>query len=519
MSYDIGRAHSLPCRTQPNRYDVWFPQEQWPRVREFLHRLDWDDQEKADLVSGTHIPLWLPSLSGMGTVTMAWAEDEGPHVTDDGLRAPESVVGTSVGDSPVWGAGWHDWTFARYVWSHPGVRVADPGDVVCEPTWAAVCAHLQVPAYLEVGPVDSDEVDAVYVVSVAGDVHRLKDVASVSCPGRSSIRQAALRGAEQFDDDRFERVPATSVDDIEDEAQRRCSQVRDLADAVHQARDAASVERRPWEGDDIDSMLTRAERGIVAYDDLDLHAAAFRTATELQARLDEVFETSPIRLVAYDLDVDAYEAAHSRHGTLRMGAHPAWLPTPDEGVSTAQAMLAESHDVSPDHDVAPGDVARTWIPHLMAPWLGEGWWSAVRSAVDVRPSLTVVTDGPVVRRLHAHVCAGIETLRPYLRRFDRPSLPLHERWFVLHVEGMPTALMCPRSSTTLQIHIDDDGSSLYLQLVHDEARIDELRRLRDFRRRWADWLDDDHPLTPARLAAGVRDIEQRLAEDLDGELP
>lgn len=263
---------------------------------------------------------------------------------------------------------------------------------------------------------------------------------------------------------------------------------------------ATSPERaqRPFDGDSLDAVLMRAERGITRYDDHERATSSFTDAAHLQAWLDDILQDSPARIVVSELDSHAFEIAHPEASVLeehvydRMGA----------GANGAGG------------NIGPGEPGfrQRWAARAVAPWMPPEAWYGDAPHSPAHPFLDLRMEGALIERYHADWCSLEEDLTHYLST----SPGTDDRWFVLHLVGTPTMLPFPREDTMLRVYTDDDGAMVYISLRHLPRRVIELRSEETFRIRWAAWLAADHPLDPAVAHETRERIERSMTAAIEG---
>jgi hypothetical protein len=264
-----------------------------------------------------------------------------------------------------------------------------------------------------------------------------------------------------------------------------------LKDGALRAAVSEGASHLRWQGSDVDAMLNRAESSVVEYDERETLGFSMKSTAELQAWVDGALASSPTRLTAWRFDAD------------------------DHRVHQERVTLIERHAYQRATDAAVTQqgvegLARQYQARGLDPWIGvREWFHFGETGRELPPSLSLHQVGEDIERYTAESCVDIELIRDYLSRGEVTTSG--GWWWVLELEGTPTALAFPSAESMISIATDNDGATVEVVVRWPWARIAEKVDDQAFRCRWSDWYDESRPVTEADIAERAAYVEDSLS--------
>lgn len=244
--------------------------------------------------------------------------------------------------------------------------------------------------------------------------------------------------------------------------------------------------QHPWDGDDVDAMLYRAENGIVAHDTATFYTTQGQTAADVQRKLNDFLPDNSAPYRVYPVDLMALRGATSVKGS----AYP---------------HVFSQYIEWQDSDAAP--TIKWFIDHLLLnPHLNfDSAWIPNPDQYNT-PFVYFRREHHVTYYRYLYSFSGQVVKDALGRAGANESAP----WMAINVVGTDGyILVCPGSSA-LVANWDMDGSECSLQatsLVHQQ-RMDEYTR--KHRHKWADYYDIKHPLDEAAVNDAIARLEAKL---------
>ncbi|CEA09684.1 hypothetical protein BN1051_03056 [Arthrobacter saudimassiliensis] len=253
------------------------------------------------------------------------------------------------------------------------------------------------------------------------------------------------------------------------------------------AETAGATVPKLWEVDEPEAELYRISNNIVRYEEHEVATSHFRTSTELQAWLRASLGNHNVPLLVRTLD--------DIHLVLDLDRMPMYQKN----------VFNRSEGKDP---------RVSYAPRIFHPWKGlENWREPTTGQCPHYPRLQTVMDGRELQAYTATNCLNFESLQNDLLPDDAPSGP--NSWFIIGVEqGLhsPTCIVFPAADSILSVTTDNDGATALITARDYPTRNDELHREAAFRNRWSQWLDEDHPLTPEEIQAGLESLKRLIEE-------
>ncbi|GAB3847815.1 hypothetical protein [Nesterenkonia populi] len=230
-----------------------------------------------------------------------------------------------------------------------------------------------------------------------------------------------------------------------------------------------------WTGDDVGSMLLRAEHNVVSFGDEHTNSANHPSVGDMQGWLDE----------------------HTQDMPAQFTVHAAWPETLE-----THPMLCTGK--SPEHEEP-----NTRVLGVISEPPAET--AARRCAMEehglsCKAFASMMYEGPTVEAFHSDWgvdAAGLEL---------DASPELRPRMFFIQPQQLDVGLMVPAEGAILAFHHDNDGARADLR-VACEAKQAEQNRLEDlYERKWGAWLDESITIPPRGLRTGERSIYQAIEE-------
>ncbi|MDO4918241.1 hypothetical protein [Kocuria sp.] len=277
--------------------------------------------------------------------------------------------------------------------------------------------------------------------------------------------------------------------------------LRTDAEARLRLRDENAAHAASWEGDGVDAVLERAERGVVGYGD------EWASAEDLRA----------------DAGVPTWLREHTPHMTVpwelfRLDAE-SWLRARDREKEYVFLHEYACRDAQQQDD---GPQVR-YLAHAFDPRNRAPEAFQLADGTPFTAFIGVRTDGPDVVAYDADGVLPRELLEPHLVPLRAlGAVPVDERaerdsWLAVGIADTPMLLLVPPGPSALRLHTDEDGALTVLQLADLVVTRDALLREERFRRRWGRFLDEGVELSPEEMDRAVWELHERL--DREGEGP
>lgn len=239
-----------------------------------------------------------------------------------------------------------------------------------------------------------------------------------------------------------------------------------------------------WEGPGAEAELYRLSKNIVEYEEHEASTSQFSNVWEMQAWLDKALGNSnaPLKVILID-DV-----------TLMLTARE----LPFVQIRSFDQSESDKEQIS-------------YFPRKFQPWDGvQNWLNPDHGGYSRNPKLKVLMDGQTVDAFTAVNCLDANDLQGAVFE-DR--VPLREgSWFVLGLENTRTCIAFPAVGTMLAVTTDNDGASVMITAREHFSRGEERRNEQSFETQWAQWLDDDHQLTPEEIERGLKTLGELIQE-------
>lgn len=259
-----------------------------------------------------------------------------------------------------------------------------------------------------------------------------------------------------------------------------------------------------WSGEALDSMMRRAEAGVVSYSDASLvlgraegEEGGGRDLARLQEWLDEQLASTALRATV---------------GAL----------TPGQVAMIGEPSPLELHQV--DHGQAE-PVMYCAVP-LTSRFTGDDWYS-LAGHHSLGAMLWVQTEGRAVERWAADFCLPLTKIPAREGSENDADAEARAAWITVRVDHpeIPVAIVMPREGTVLHAHIDGDGSALTLQAERTAVWAPEHVAQERFDAAYARWLVDVPEADPVDVRrvrfAAEADLRDLIAAQRDaaGDAP
>lgn len=244
-------------------------------------------------------------------------------------------------------------------------------------------------------------------------------------------------------------------------------------------------QEEPWDSDELDAQLYRAEREIVRFDSSSANTENFHTAEEFTDWLRKACGPSTVQLSVMPL-VDGQ--AFRRGAKLRLYCMGFDMTSGAPAADSADRLQVRALDyvVGEVHRQADGVES-----------LGAGAGSRV--------GFQLTMDGPDVQRFHGDDMVRLSDVRGAFGTTE--AIP---RWWGITVEGVDGVLLVPARRAVVTLNYDNDGAEVWLN-VDSQARFAEHARAEEFyRRRWGAHLDHTVQLSEQDIQSAVHRAEQQL---------
>lgn len=254
------------------------------------------------------------------------------------------------------------------------------------------------------------------------------------------------------------------------------------------AQDAAGrgvgTDRR-WSGDDLPTVLSRVEHGVVRFDTSEVAVGSLRSLRELRHWLGEALE-------ATQLEVEVVAIVD-------------W-PFEDGGRPRAEQF--------PHTDF---DSGRRFFPRPLSTDTDPALWLAGIGArgAHLRPELTISASGRAILSARTQFALSWDGLgsTAVLDREDGA----HADWWAIRVLGTDEVIGFPRRGSNVTVDTDGDGSWVCISAAPTVQREAHHRRRARFEGEWGRWLDPSVTLTADELRRGVAQAELLVAAGLAEE--
>ncbi|MCF2587773.1 hypothetical protein [Brevibacterium sp. UCMA 11752] len=247
--------------------------------------------------------------------------------------------------------------------------------------------------------------------------------------------------------------------------------------AMEDAKGRTLEKRAPWIGDDLGSVLTRAEHKIVSYDTEEVAVESFSTAREIEKWLDRVLAETQVRAEVWQVR-NAFEA--DDHPLLRRFEDDevnGWVPIPFSTGFISEEWL----------QAAFGDGQQTPFAHLQMSGAQRLSLNAdyALSWSELSESADLVRDNSILE-------GGVDD------------------WLVVHIVGSDVALPLPWPGANLAVHHDHDGATVGIDVPITRLQAKKHRKERLWESEWGRFLDDSATLTEAEVSNGIERAEAAL---------
>ena len=264
--------------------------------------------------------------------------------------------------------------------------------------------------------------------------------------------------------------------------------------ATQDALGAEASRIDPFEGDDIETTLKRAEFNIVFYGSSPTATQNYAKPSELESWFEDALERTTVKVEVQSLTADAPERLRPHLGSplVFMG----WENEEETG----------------------------WTSTLFTyPVHPRFWWTAqVAGDRDLPPqTCTMRMSGSQVLSSRAFALSYEDLLAKDVVVFpdeddSPPNAPLAAYW-VAHVVGTDYALVFPKDFSHVRVDVDNDGLLVHLTVQSIEQATALGRDEDSFARRWGRWLDEEVQLTAEELEEETQAAELNFALRLYAE--
>lgn len=251
--------------------------------------------------------------------------------------------------------------------------------------------------------------------------------------------------------------------------------------------------RQPWDGNSVENMLKRVELNVVTYINELTHASNYATPEALQSWFDHHLASSPVSVIVYALQFQRERTRWMRPLHLE-NEH---LLRARSGGLVHDAEAHAHHQDDPIASFHPADHPGAWFEQLGG----------------ISPSFSMRSIGHEIEELQAH--DGLPVSTPRIVFTPEPNGDW--AWFGVRAVGSDLVIPFPRSTTSIELHIDEDGAAVSMAARHDATLEEQRRRDWLFRQQWGKWLDEHAALSDAEVADGIRRAELILAEQIRAE--
>lgn len=275
---------------------------------------------------------------------------------------------------------------------------------------------------------------------------------------------------------------------------RRGASLEDWIQEVVEVTARACVEQgglpSVWAGEDVGSMLARAELNVTAYSD---HGVEHRPGTASFATLEGILNT-----------------------------YLAPTPVTVEVLPVTPELLDELCGSRPyilrHHVVSEGQSKVTYPPAAVGPGLERVWWDRMPPRTGAYFSAffegqhlsTYRSDCAVDAADFASAVAAVHGDAPARTWTDWDG---SVDWFAVRLNhpAAPSVLVLPNVRTGFDLHIDDDGASVSLSAEEGSTWRAQQSAQRDYEIRWGRWLCEN-PVTPPDPAVVSRLLAEAVGE-------
>lgn len=268
-----------------------------------------------------------------------------------------------------------------------------------------------------------------------------------------------------------------------------------LQEDAHTHLDAANAanpnhSHTRYGGNDLESTLERVEKNIVEYSEDYLDYGLFYPREGISGWLKQQAPRQVLGWNYYALDDQELPRVLGR-----------------------DYVLLQSFNTGDEHPVEKPKV--TYMAHGYRPGMEpEDFFTYYNREGDLLSFSSYMSfrlDGSEITDFNSLGVLSFELVRPLLRPVDPEDVPVGT-WLVVHVPGLPMALLLPPSGAVLHLYTDEDGAMTMLEVLDQEETLFEQTRNAMFERRWGKYLDENQPLSDADCAEDIAILHARLQE-------
>lgn len=243
-------------------------------------------------------------------------------------------------------------------------------------------------------------------------------------------------------------------------------------------------------GKDLESTLERVEKNIVEYSEDYLDYGFFYPREGISGWLKQ---QAPRQVLGWD-----YYALAEQDLQAVLGR---------------DYILLQNFNTTADHPV--GNPKVTYLPHGYRPGMEPEdfltYYSREGNPLTLTSYMGFRLDGTEITDFNSAGVLSFELVEPLLRPVDPEDVPVGT-WLVVHVPGLPMALLLPPSGAVLHLYTDEDGAMTVLEVLEQEEALFEQTRNAMFERRWGKYLDENQPLSDADCAEDIAILHARIQE-------
>ncbi|MCD1287791.1 hypothetical protein CV023_18465 [Brevibacterium sp. CCUG 69071] len=250
--------------------------------------------------------------------------------------------------------------------------------------------------------------------------------------------------------------------------------------AIEDAKGRESEHKSPWSGQDLKSAFSRMEHNIVAYGRDEVAVESFSSAAEASKWLEDALSTTLVKAEVWQVR-NAFEA---------------------EKIAD-QTMLRRFND----------DEVDGWAPiPFSTSYISQDWMEHAFGDKKYSPFVHIRMLGAQREHLEADYALSWNQLTAAgdLTRDDSPLVSGSDDWLVIRVLDSDVALPLPWPGANIEVHHDEDGAQVGIDVLVTEVRDRASRQLRAWESEWGRFLDERFTLTDAEIAEGINQAEGDL---------
>jgi len=291
-----------------------------------------------------------------------------------------------------------------------------------------------------------------------------------------------------------------------------------------QSRDAEGRDhgrQSRWAGDDLESMVGRAEWGIVAYSTHEVSLRSLWTRGDLRRWFTSALAGTQVSVEFADVTrMPAFESRFVSTGAflrdiLPDGAVPyrpilmstefdrqEWMAQRVSFARDGGDALHSIDEIEPIvwTNMSGSEVLSCWATKVLL------WSELVADAeIDRHPQVA----GTAVQ------APQVSDMSPAAR--DADDATSVGEWLAIHVIGTDAAIVVPTAYTLLEAKVDNDGATVTFSAHESGRRTARNRRRARFEAEWGEWLDEHVTLTDEQIDVGIARAEAIFRDALAKE--